>query len=190
MLARLPRVFERFSPQALVDGDMDAWQRLVEEETARVFRTCYRILGRIEEAEDAAQETFLAAYRAIGTYRGDGPAHAWLCRIATRESWRRAAKMRRSASVHRPLETTDSDALRDLHDPLGEALSAERREEIRLAVAELPEPYREVISLRFLAELPIEDIAAATQRSVGTVKAQLHRGLNRLRGSIERMVPA
>jgi RNA polymerase sigma-70 factor (ECF subfamily) len=183
-------VDDRSTVDALVSGDADAWQRLVEHETPRVFRTCYRILGRVDVAEDAAQETFIAAYRAIGSYRGEGSAGAWLCRIATRESWRRAASERRSASLLSPLEQAAEHELRDGRDPLTAALSAEQAEQIRRAVAALPEPYREVISLRFLSELSIEDVAAVMQRPIGTVKAQLHRGQSRLRQQIGRMVPA
>lgn len=175
---------------ALVSGDGDAWQSLVEQETPRVFRTCYRILGRVDEAEEAAQETFLAAYRAIGAFRGEASHAAWLCRIATRLSWRRAAGARRSAAVQSPLDQVGENALRDPSDPLQAAISAEQAVQIRKAVAALPEPYREVISLRFLAELSIEDIAGATQRPVGTVKAQLHRGQSRLRTLIGLMVLA
>ena len=175
---------------ALVAGDRDAWQRLVELETPAVFRTCYRILGRIDDAEDAAQETFLSAYRSIGSFRGDGVAAAWLMRIATRESWRRAARMRRVSQASSSLDEQGSDQLRGPSNPLDETLSAEQREQIRHAVARLPEPYREVVSLRFLSELSIADIAVVANRPEGTVKAQLHRGLERLRREIGGLVTA
>ena len=73
----------------LAMGDEAAFQALVIRETAPVFRVCYRILGSVEEAEDAVQETFVLAYRALATYRGDGPPGGWLARIAVRECWRR-----------------------------------------------------------------------------------------------------
>lgn len=177
----MPPVQDGRHTRALASGDGEAWQRLVERETPAVFRTCYRILGRVDEAEDAAQETFLAAYRAIGSFRGEGAAAAWLMRIATRESWRRAARSRRLSSVSSSLDEQDSETLHDPSDPLREALSAEERLQVRRAVERLPEPYREVVSLRFLAELSISDIAALTNRREGTVKAQLHRGLEWLR---------
>lgn len=174
----------------LASGDREAWQRLVEQETPAVFRTCYRILGRVDDAEDAAQETFLAAYRAIGSFRGDGLAAAWLSRIATRESWRRAQSSRRVSQVSTSLDEHGSDQLRDPSDPLETALSSEQGQQVRQAVARLPEPYREVISLRFLSELSIADIAAVTNRPEGTVRAQLHRGLERLRRKVNGLVTA
>ncbi|MEO7118832.1 MAG: sigma-70 family RNA polymerase sigma factor, partial [Candidatus Limnocylindrales bacterium] len=165
--------------EALRSGDPEAFRLLVERETTAVFRTCYRILGRVDEAEDAAQDAFVQAYRALASYRGDGPAGAWLARIATREAWRRSGRSRRRTVA----ELSDTHRLIQL-DPLSEAVATEQREVIRLAVATLPDPYREVVALRFFSELSVADIATAMGRPEGTIKAQLHRGLQRLRGSL------
>ncbi len=168
--------------RAASEGDAHAFRLLVERETPSIFRTCYRILGRIDEAEDAVQDTFVAAYRSINGFRGDGSASAWLARIATRECWRRAASSRRVNAA----TTCESAAVneRDPSDPLGETLAAEQREGVRRAVLSLPEPYREVIALRFFSELSVLDIAVATGRPEGTVKSQLHRGLDQLRAHL------
>ncbi len=74
---------------AVADGEEEAVRALVEREGPSVFRTCYRILGRIDEAEDVAQESFVTAYQAIGSYRGEGPLGAWLARIASRRAIQR-----------------------------------------------------------------------------------------------------
>jgi RNA polymerase sigma-70 factor (ECF subfamily) len=178
------------SAPALAAGDHEAWERLVVQETPAVFRTCFRILGRVEEAEDAAQETFLAAYRGIGSFRGDMVPRVWLIRIATRESWRRAARSRRLPRVSTSLQDDVSHQVADISDPLGETLSGEERDLVRAAVARLPDPYREVVTLRYLGELSVADIASVTKRPEGTVKAQLHRGLERLRREIGGLVTA
>ena len=166
---------------ALAAGDEAAFRLLVEQETAPVFRTCYRILGRVDEAEDAAQETFVLAYRSLATFRGDGHPGAWLARIATRECWRRAAVRSRRMAATTPLTEILAATLADGSDPARDALDAEQRAGVRRAVASLPEPYREVVALRFFSELSLLDIASATGRPEGTIKAQLHRGLERLR---------
>jgi len=75
--------------RALVAGDELAFRRLVEQGATPVLRICFRIMGSVEEAEDAAQEAFVLAYRARGSYRGDGSPDAWLARIATREACKR-----------------------------------------------------------------------------------------------------
>jgi RNA polymerase sigma-70 factor (ECF subfamily) len=173
---------------ALTAGDEDAFRTLVELETTSVFRTCYRILGRIEDAEDATQETFVLAHRSLASYRGDGRPGAWLTRIATRHCWRRAAANRRQVAFTTPLDDVLVATLPGAGDPVRDALDAERREGLRSLVAALPEPYREVITLRFFGELSLADICVVTDRPMGTVKAQVHRGLEQLRRALARDV--
>jgi RNA polymerase sigma-70 factor (ECF subfamily) len=170
--------------RSLAAGDEAAFHQLVEMETRAVFRTCYRILGRVDEAEDATQETFVLAYRSLASFRGEGRPGAWLARIATRECWRRAAGRNRRAAATTALDEVLIETLPGAASPLGEVLAAEERARIRQAVQDLGEPYREVVALRFFGELSLVDIATATGRPVGTVKAQLHRGLERLRRAL------
>lgn len=165
-------------------GDGQAFRVLIERETAGVFRTCYRILGRTDEAEDATQETFVLAYRGLGTFRGDGHPAAWLRRIAIREAWRRAASHSRQRSMTAQLDVSAEWIANDVPCPAAAAIESEEREQVRLAVAGLPEPYREVVTLRFFGDLSLLEICAATGRPEGTVKAQLHRGLKRLRANL------
>ena len=79
---------------AVLGGNADAFRVLVERESVATFRACHRILGDLHEAEDAAQEAFLIAYRSLGTWRGSGPFGAWLRRIAVRVAIRRATARR------------------------------------------------------------------------------------------------
>lgn len=168
--------------RALVDavraGDRDAFGVFVELETRAVYRTCLRILGRPQDAEDVTQEAFVAAYRSIGSYRGDGPLGAWITRIAARLAFRRL-------SARRP--TVDVDAIpepgaADGHEaPASAVLAAERARTLRHAVSSLPDPYREVVALRFFGELSLAEVADATGRPLNTVKTHLRRGLQRLR---------
>lgn len=172
----------------LRSGDEGAFHRLIELEAAVVLRTCYRILGTTDDAEDAAQEVFVIAHRAVGSFRGDGSPRAWLLRIATRECWRMSAARRRRHEVDATLDHARVGE-QVTRDPAYEVIEAERRELIRRSVAALPDPYREVVTLRFFGELPIAEIATITGRPSGTIKAQLHRGMERLRrvlGEVER----
>ena len=145
-----------------------------------VYRTCYRIVGRPADAEDIAQESFVTAYRAIQSYRGDGALGGWLARIAVRHAFRRIAQ-RRDAE---PLDLAADGPVDAGAEPLELAVTAERQRDVRLAVASLPDPYREVVVLRFFRELQLNEIAAATGRPLGTVKTHLRRGLERLRASL------
>ena len=163
---------------ATVAGDRRAFGMLVERETPTVYRACLRILGRPHDAEDVTQESFVAAYRAIASYRGDGPLRGWLLRIATRQAFRRLAQRRPTADLEAVPEPILADSR---HEPTRVVVAGEMRSEIRDAVRDLPEPYREVVALRFFADLSLAEVAEATGRPVNTVKTHLRRGLERLR---------
>jgi RNA polymerase sigma-70 factor (ECF subfamily) len=188
---------------AVLGGDQDAFRVLVERESRALMRSCFRVLGDLHDAEDAAQEAFVTAYRALGTWRGDGPFGAWLARIGMRIAVRKASRRRPVAWIDPSPMAADGDSAdidranvvgerallaalgRAEADPAQLAIRAERAASIRAAVANLEEPYREVVALRFFAELSLAEIADEADRPLGTVKTHLHRGLQRLRRALE-----
>jgi RNA polymerase sigma-70 factor (ECF subfamily) len=161
---------------AVLAGEQEAFRSLVDREQGAVYRACLRILGRPHDAEDVAQESFLMASRSIGTYRGDGPLGGWLMRIATRQAFRRLGQRRDAVELSPELPIGAPGG-----DPVAATLAGERQRAVRLAVAALREPYREVVALRFFGELSLDEIAAATGRPLNTVKTHLRRGLDKLR---------
>jgi RNA polymerase sigma-70 factor (ECF subfamily) len=173
---------EGVDDRALIDavqrGDRNAFGVVVDRETATVYRACLRILGRPHDAEDVTQEAFVTAYRAIGTFRGEGSLRGWLLRIATRQAYRRLGQRRPTVDLDAVAEPRLADAR---HDPTRVVVVAEERDAIRAAVAQLPDPYREVVALRFFADLSLAEVAEATGRPLNTVKTHLRRGLERLR---------
>jgi RNA polymerase sigma-70 factor, ECF subfamily len=195
---------------AVQRGDRDAFRAIVDRESSTVVRVSYRILGNLHDAEDAAQETFLTAYRAIGTWRGDGPFGAWLSRITVRTALRHAGRrtaLRKLTWMEPPpaqafegsrasSETATEVAMTAAidaapigpaaaADPIEAAVAAEREAAVRSALARLEEPYREIVALRFFGDLSLAEIAAESGRPLGTVKTHLRRGLLRLRAIMD-----
>jgi RNA polymerase sigma-70 factor (ECF subfamily) len=190
-------------------GDRDAFRVLVERELPAVVRVCYRVLGNRDEAEDAAQETFVSAYRSLPSWRGDGPFGAWIARIALHIALRRARQAKPVAWIDTLAVDGPGDDLLDGHanagsqrriarhfgeasaaaapvtDPARIALTAERATAVREALAGLEEPYRETVALRYFAGLTVPEIAEACGRPQGTIKTHLHRGLLRLRDRLD-----
>lgn len=174
-------VDDRALVDAVLAGDRQAFGHLVERETRSVYRACLRILGRPHDAEDVTQESFVAAYRAIRTYRGEGSLRAWLLRIATRQSFRRLSQRRATVD----LDAIPAPRLADASsEPTRVVLGLESRRAVQDAVAALPDPYREVVALRFFADLSLAEVADATGRPINTVKTHLRRGLERLRPTL------
>jgi len=195
---RLERLDEdRRVVDAVLGGDRDAFRPIVEREAGTMIAACARILGERAEAEDAAQEAFVIAYRSLATWRGDGPLGGWLCRIAVRIALRRASGRKVVAWLDPrpgggPLGpqpaagvTSAAHVAASAPDPAVITLRAERDATLRRAVAQLDEPYREVVALRFFGDRSLSEIAELTDRPLGTVKTHLHRGLARLRAAVE-----
>ena len=161
-------------------GDTRAYGALIQEHQTIAFRTAYLITGSAADAEDAVQEAFVKAYRALGRFRRGEPFRPWLLAIVANE----ARNRRRSAGRRERL------GLRAAEDPLSggavpspEAalLDAERREELLAAVNDLREDDRLAISCRYFLGLSEEETAAALGWRRGTVKSRTSRALERLR---------
>ena len=176
----------------MLEGDRDAFRVLVDRESSSVVRACFRVLGDLHEAEDCAQEAFVSAYRSLATWRGEGPFGAWVTRIAVRLAVRQLGKRRAVAWVRptAPDGTLDERVAAlpssSATQPENVAIRTERLHATRRAVADLDEPYRETVALRFFGERSLEEIAATTGRPLNTVKTHLRRGLLQLRDRVER----
>jgi RNA polymerase sigma factor (sigma-70 family) len=165
-------------------GDTRAYGTLVDEHQTIAFRTAYLITGSAADAEDAVQEAFVKAYRALGRFRQGAPFRPWLLSIVANE----ARNRRRSAGRRERL------ALRAAEDPLSggavpspEAaiLDAERREELLAAVEGLREDDRLAIACRYFLGLSEEETASTLGWRRGTVKSRTSRALERLRERLE-----
>jgi RNA polymerase sigma-70 factor (ECF subfamily) len=161
-------------------GDEGAYEELVRAHQGIAFRTAYVIAGNASDAEDAAQEAFVKAYRALGRFRRGSPFRPWLLRIVANEARnrRRSAGRRAALSLRAAADESSGDAA---PSPEGVLLADEERGRLLAAVNELREEERLVIACRFFLELSEEETAAALDVRLGTVKSRTSRALEHLR---------
>lgn len=160
-------------------GDVEAYGEIVTRYQALAQRTAYVITRDADSAEDAAQEAFVKAYRAIGRFREGAPFRPWLLRIVANEAINRAKAASRHRSVDLSLaesRVADADA-----SPESRALAGERRETLLRAVNGLREEDRVVIAYRYFFDLSEAEMADALGVARGTVKSRLSRAMARLR---------
>ncbi len=163
-------------------GDRDAFAELVARHEGTVLRVAWRILGCRDDAEDAAQEAFVRAWRSLAGYdpaRGDF--RPWLLRITHNAALTALSRGRGPVPVD-----LDGAFGADIADPRAgsPAESAARREalaRVARAVAELPPDCAGVFQMRYGEEMPLEEIARVTGQRPGTVAVMLHRLRDRVR---------
>lgn len=167
-------------------GDAAAWEILVSEHQANVFRLAYLFLGDSGEAEDIAQETFLRAYRSLGSFDAGRPLRPWLLSItANLARNRRRAAGRYLSALQRWVRAEPSEST-SIEQQSVDNLQAQR---LWAALRKLDQTDQQIIYLRFYLELSVEETSQAMRLAVGTVKSRLHRALARLRRVIEREYP-
>ena len=160
-------------------GDQHAYEELVNAYQGIALRVAYVIAGGAD-AEDAAQDGFVKAWRALGRFRTGAPFRPWLLRIVANEARnrRRSAGRRAQLALRAATEESSGGAA---PSPEASALSSEQRDTLLAAVNELPEDQRTVIALRYFAGLSEQEIAETLGVPSGTVKSRTSRALERLR---------
>jgi RNA polymerase sigma factor (sigma-70 family) len=161
-------------------GDERAYEELVRRHQGIAFRTAYVVAGDATDAEDAAQEGFVKAYRALGRFRAGAPFRPWLLQIVANEARnrRRSAGRRAGLALRAAGEDPSGGAA---PSPEGNVLAGEERERLLAAINGLREEDRLVIACRYFLDLSEEETAAALDWRRGTVKSRTSRALARLR---------
>lgn len=176
--------------QAGQRGDVEAFNQLVRLYEGRVYNLCYRMLGDPDSAADAAQDSFLSAFRNVHSFRG-GSFRSWMLRIATNTCYDvlRVRKRRPSTSLDAAFDTDDESRPIELADrgeaPDEFALRHELGVAIQQGLATLPEDQRAVVILCDIQGMSYEEIAHITSANLGTVKSRLSRGRARLRNFLK-----
>lgn len=166
-------------------GDRHAFDRIVERYEQRVWAVCLRMCGDPDDARDAAQDTFVIAYRAIASFRGDAQLSTWLHRVAVNASLDVLRKKGRNKA--QPAEDIP-EVPSDEPGPDEQAIRSSRAAAVHAALARLSDEHRTVIVLHDLQGLQYPEVAQALDVPVGTVKSRLHRAradLARLLGHLK-----
>ena len=162
-------------------GDLAAFEALVLAYQSLAFRTAFVIAGDAADAEEAAQDAFVKAHRALGRFRRGEPFRPWLLTIVANEARnRRRTRGRRAGLALRAAAEPQATA----EDPEEAALATERRERLLTAVERLRDDDRDILACRYFLELSEDETAAALGIARGTVKSRAHRALARLQAEL------
>jgi RNA polymerase sigma-70 factor (ECF subfamily) len=160
-------------------GDREAFEAIVQRHQAIAFRTAWLITRSRVDAEEATQDAFVKAHRALDRFRRGAPLRPWLLAIVANEARnRRAAEGRQERLALRGAEERRADDA--VPSPEAALLDSERRAELLAAIERLRETDRLVIGCRYLLELSERETAATLGWRRGTVKSRLARALARL----------
>lgn len=178
------RTDDRTEEQILVmraqRGEQDAFRVLVERYQKLVYTLALRMLNVPADAEDAAQEAFLSAWKALPRFRMDAKFSTWLYRLTVNAATDVLRKRRKEPDslddAERPVQAADST-----DTPEEAAQRAERRAMVRHAIGALSENHRQILLLREVTGLSYEEIGAALELSPGTVRSRLARARKELR---------
>jgi RNA polymerase sigma-70 factor (ECF subfamily) len=163
------------------DGDERALETLVERYSAKVSRLASSLLGDIEDARDAAQESLLKVSERLRQFRGDCQFSTWLHRLVVNTCRDLADRQR----IRRTEELADEDGLDFDSDPSRLALLGDLRRELASGLSRLTAEQRRVVILRDALDLSYEDIGRVVRIPVGTAKTYVHRGRERLRRRLQ-----
>lgn len=163
-------------------GDPEAFDELVRRYQERVYATIYHMTSNHEDADDLTQESFIKAYRALKSFKGDSSFFTWLYRIAVNKTIN-FLKQRKSRNPAGHLSLNDLDfnvehdpdlvSLISERTPRREVNLAELQEKLNAALQKLSEPHRLVVALHDIQGLPHEEIATIMGCNVGTVRSRL-----------------
>ena len=170
-------------------GDAEAFGELVRRWERRIFALTYGMLGREEDARDATQETFLAAFRNLRGFRGEAKVSSWLHRIAVNQciSRQRRAKVRSESALD---DEQDNNA-GSFTTPISESpvRVVEGRQEtlaVRRAINSLPLELRQIVVMKEFEDLTFREIADALDLPLSTVKSRLYTALKQLQMRLQK----
>ena len=173
-----------------VSRDSEAFGEIVRRWERKIFALCFGMLAREDDARDAAQETFIAAYRNLSNFRGEAKVSSWLHRIAVNQclTVKRRAKTR--AEDFLDDETNEEERVFVAPAHLLPSRTTEQNERlmiVRQAVSSLPVDLRQVIVMKEFEDMTFQEISETLELPLSTVKSRLYTALKQLRMKLERL---
>lgn len=171
-------------------GDQDAFAQLVQRHQRRVFNLVFRMLQDYEEASEVTQETFLAAWQGLHSFRGDARFSTWLYRIAYNSALKQVEQRKRDRALQSAMQAEQIIAEAGNEGRMETELEQHARQDfIRENLATLPVKYRAVLVLRHIQDMTYEEMAEILTVPIGTIKTHLFRARNLLKERLETFDP-
>ncbi|MEO8649473.1 MAG: sigma-70 family RNA polymerase sigma factor [Acidobacteriota bacterium] len=172
-----------------VSSDPEAFGEIVRRWERKIFALCFGMLGREDDARDAAQETFISAYRNLSNFRGDAKVSSWLHRIAVNQCLTIKRRTRTRSEDYLDDEAGENDRVfvaPASGSPAARTEQGERLVIVRQAVNSLPIDLRQVVVMKEFEEMTFQEISETLELPLSTVKSRLYTALRQLRSKLER----
>ncbi len=175
------------------DGDVEAFEQLISNYQIKVYHIAYHMLSNEQDAEDAAQDAIIKAYRYLGSFKEESGFYTWIYRITQNICLDMLRRRKRNNTHMIDLVKKDQDGqesevqiVDEKPQPEEQLMRRQVQNEMQNAIAELKENYRVVIVMRDIEGMSYDDIAAVLEISTGTVKSRLNRARENLRKIVEK----
>lgn len=175
--------------QRALTGDAEAFGEIVRRWERRIFALAYGMLGREEDARDATQETFLAAFRNLRGFRGEAKVSSWLHRIAVNQciTRQRQARVRSEAALEDEQDKDATSFATPVHySPYRVVEGRQETVAVRRAINSLPLELRQVVIMKEFEELTFREIADVLDLPLSTVKSRLYTAMKQLQLRLQR----
>ncbi len=189
LLTMLTELTDEQIVERVKGSEPDAFGELVKRWERKIYGLCYGMLYREDEAKDATQDTFIAAYKNIDGFRGDAKVSSWLHRIAVNQCLSRMRKQK----TRKEEFLDESESAEQKHfvapqrgTPSKIAEQEERKSAVRNAVRALPLDLRQIVVMKEFEEMTFQEISETLEMPLSTVKSRLYTALKQLRKKLER----
>lgn len=172
-----------------VSENPEAFGEIVNRWERKIFALCYGMLGREDEAKDAAQEAFINAYRNLDKFRGDAKVSSWLHRIAVNQCLTKKRREKTRSETFLDEEKNEEERFfvaPEKQTPSHQFESNEKTRTVRQVISSLPEDLRQIVIMKEFQEMTFQEISETLELPLSTVKSRLYTALKQMRMKLER----